>query len=439
MAYYRTLFRRISSTEILAHLRDPLHRSGYALTFGSAVTSAIGFFYWIIAARYYPADVVGENSAAIAAMSFLAGLAVLYLDGTLIRFIPRAGQSTAKLIGYIYIITSIVAALTAGGFLWGLQIWSPGLSFLLHSPATVFAFIGATTLWCFYTVQESALIGLRQATWVPFVNSFYAVAKLVLLIIFSYTLSEYGIITSWVVPVVVLIVPMSYIIFRRMVLRHTQITRAIAQPIAIKEIAVYASGNYISTLFSLAYVMLPPVMVLSIAGSKASAYFYIPWVIAGLLRVLATNMSTSLTVEGVLDRTRLVRYLRHSLISTARIIIPIAVILTLSAPYLLSVFGAEYSSEGTPLLRLLVLSTIPNIVVPLYLGYLRVQNRIGVVIIVHGLNAVVTLGLSFIWLPAYGITGIGLAWLVSQFVIALFIILTGLRPILSGSTTAVQL
>ena len=50
---------------LLAHIRTPVHRDGYALVLNSAITAVIGLAYWMIAARTYPAHVVGVNAALI--------------------------------------------------------------------------------------------------------------------------------------------------------------------------------------------------------------------------------------------------------------------------------------------------------------------------------------------------------------------------------------
>ena len=45
-------------------------------------------------------------------------------------------------------------------------------------------------------------------------------------------------------------------------------------------------------------------MVLQIAGARANAYFYLPWIIASSLRLFATNMSNSLVVEGAINKEK---------------------------------------------------------------------------------------------------------------------------------------
>jgi O-antigen/teichoic acid export membrane protein len=373
----------------------------------------------------------------IAAMTFLAGLAGLYMDGTLVRFIPRAGRATIRLVSFTYCAIMIVAILVSGIFLVGLGVWSPSLRILTGSPWLSVGFVFATLTWCIFVMQDGVLTGLRQAVWVPFENAIYSVAKLVLLLVFSYLLPEYGILASWTIPTLLLIVPINYLIFRRLIPRHTQAVQDMAGPLNPGTI-VNAGGNYIGLLFYLAYSMLPPVMVLELAGSSASAYFYLPWAMGSLLRLVTTNMSTALVAEGSLDQTRLPEYFRRSLVNTTRLLAPVVAIVVVAAPGLLRIFGEDYAVEGTSLLRLLALATIPNIVVFLCVGLLRVQNRVREVIVIHGVTGLAMLGLSYVWLRSYGIAGVGLAWLVTQTCVAMVLLATELRPILRRQLAPVE-
>jgi O-antigen/teichoic acid export membrane protein len=360
------------------------------------------------------------------------------MDGTLVRFIPRAGVATVRLVGFTYFAIMIFAVLVSGIFLFGLRVWSPTLRFLTGSPWLSVGFVFATMTWCIFVVQDGVLTGLRRAVWIPVENAIYAVAKLVLLLVFSYLLPEYGILASWTIPTVMLIVPINYFIFRRLIPRHTQAVQDMASPLKPVSVVKYAGGNYIGLLFYLAYSMLPPVMVLELAGSNASAYFYLPWVIGSLLRLVTTNMSTALVVEGSLDQTRLPEYFRRSLVNTTRLLTPVVAIVVVAAPSLLRIFGEDYATEGTSLLRLLALATIPNIVVFLCVGLLRVQNRVREVIVIHGVTGLAMLGLSYVWLRSYGIAGVGLAWLVTQTCVAMVLLATELRPILRRQLAPVE-
>jgi O-antigen/teichoic acid export membrane protein len=251
-------------------------------------------------------------------------------------------------------------------------------------------------------------------------NTVYALAKLILLVLFARWQPRYGIFASWTLPALLLLLPVNWLIFRRLLPAHMATPAAAAEPSAsTARIAAYVSGNYLGQLFSLAYTMLPPILVLQLAGSTASAYFYLPWMIASLLRLVASNMSTSLIVEASLDAAGAQQHFRRALAHTMRLVVPLALVVALAAPWLLLIFGVDYAAEGGALLRLLALATLPSAVFSLYVGLLRVQNRIRPIVAAFALTAVLTLGLSALLLPIYGINGVGVAWLASQSVAAL--------------------
>jgi hypothetical protein len=72
-----------------AHLRDPLHRTGYLLLLGAGVGSLLGFLFWGVAAHEYSARNVGLNSAVISAMMLVSGACQLGLNAVLVRYLPR--------------------------------------------------------------------------------------------------------------------------------------------------------------------------------------------------------------------------------------------------------------------------------------------------------------------------------------------------------------
>ena len=76
----RSPLAALAGTRIGSHLRTPLFRNGYALLASSAATSALGLFYWVLAARYYSTETVGLGSALLSAMMLLSGIAQLSLN-----------------------------------------------------------------------------------------------------------------------------------------------------------------------------------------------------------------------------------------------------------------------------------------------------------------------------------------------------------------------
>ena len=54
--------------ELKTHLSDPLFKNAYFLMFSSLTSAGSGFFFWLIAARFYSTADISLASAIISAM-----------------------------------------------------------------------------------------------------------------------------------------------------------------------------------------------------------------------------------------------------------------------------------------------------------------------------------------------------------------------------------
>lgn len=403
---------------IAAHLRVPLFRNAYALILNTGLTSGLGFVYWIVSARLYPPEVVGLNSAVLSAMIFLAGLAQFGLANVLIRFIPQAGKAALRLIDRAMLLT-VGAGLLAGlVFVLGIDVWAPSLEALRAGPLPAAGFALSTAAWGAFALQEGVLTGLRRATWIPARNSAFAAGKIVLLFVLVALLPAYGIFISWIASAALALVPATLLIRRRLAAESRAEAPPGAAGVVPGQLVQYAAADYAGSLFWLAATSLVPVLVTEILGPAADAHFYLAWTIAYTLYLIAPSMGSSLIVEAAIDPARLESYARRAFMQTARLVVPMAALLVLAAPYVLGLLGNGYAAEGTPLMRLLALSAIPNIITALYTSIARARRQVGAIVGILAAQSISVLALSDVLLPLAGITGVGLAWLISQTAIA---------------------
>ncbi|MEV0321888.1 lipopolysaccharide biosynthesis protein [Streptomyces sp. NPDC050658] len=395
---------------------SPLFRNAYALMLNTGISGVLGLGFWLAAARYYSESAVGQGSAAIAAMKFLAGLTALTLMGALARFIPIAGRATGRLIFRTYAGSSLVVAFAALIFLLTLDLWGPSYRFL-HGPLHGIGFVAAVVAWSLLTLQDGVLTGLRSALWVPVGNTIFSVVKLGLLIAFAAAIPTAGVFVSWVAAIALSVIPLGWLVFRRLVPRHVKATESTARPPTLREIGRFLAGDYTGSLFSLAVVYLVPVIVASQVSSVDNAYFYITTTIGGTVNLLAINMGASLTVEGAHDPARLAANTRAALRRMARIMLPVCGLLFICAPYVLRVFGQGYAEAATPLLRWFAVGAALRVVMETYFAVQRAQSRTSGIAWLQGLLCFLVLGLTLLLLPRMGLTGAGVAEIVSLAVI----------------------
>jgi O-antigen/teichoic acid export membrane protein len=425
-----TLIRSLTTSSVerlLGHWREPLYRNGYALVINSAGTSGFGFLYWILAAHYYSAEVVGLNSAVVASIMFMANISQLNLIDALIRFIPKAGQATNRLVIYAYVVSAALSFITSFIFVIGVDLWSPELAFLGSSPLFTLWFMLSVMAWCIWMLQESTLTGLRKASWVPLQNSAFASLRLVLVVTLAAALPQLGIFASWVIPLICLLPLISMLLFGRLIPSHVQATEDRATRILPSQMIRYVGANYFASVIRMTTISLLPLMILAQAGPVANAYFFLPWTICSALYLVSQNMGMSLIAEAANEEEKLTEYSFGTLVQTAGLLLPVVALIVLGAPYILGLFGEGYADEGTMLLRLLALSAIPHMGISLYISRARVLRRMRRVFWAFAFESSLGLALSFILLDEYGITGVGIGWLLTEAVVVGTLLLTQLR------------
>ena len=412
-----------------------MYANAYALVANQVLSAALGLLYWTLAAHLYGTETVGVSSAAISALVLISGIAQLGLGGGMARFLPRAGPRTRRIIVLTYgvVIASSVLLSIAFIALNGVL----GLHGLLGTGTQLWVWtISAAVLWSIFRLQDQVLIGLRQAKWVLIENTIYNVAKILFLVAGASVLARAGIVGSWFLPTPIVIVLVTFVIFG-VYARTNRLTPAPAglAPLTVREIATTSAGDHIGSLIGEAAQRLLPVVVLATLGATASAYFWQAWLVATTLSLLAGGMTDSFTAESAADRANIGRYSRDIMEHMALLIVPVSVVLGISAPLILSIFGKTYAAEGTTLLRLLCLASPLIAFNTWYLAYARVMGRIRQVIWVQAVGSVLLLGLSYVLLLPLGIAGVGIAAIVSQLTVSVIGVLDS-RDVLFSTAAA---
>lgn len=415
----------ISVKKLIEHLRVPLYRNAYALMINTVGTSTLGLIYWVFAARYYPPEVVGRDAAIISAMIFLSGVAQFDLMNVIIRFTPKAGGETGRLVRFSYLFSVFVSAIISIVVI-SFSIGSLFFDLADNEAAFNLWFVLACLASCVFLLQDSVLNGLGQSIWVPVENISYGILKIVLLFVFATSFPRHGIFASWTIPMFAALLPVNFLIFRWLIPRHVRTTKNQAEPLVLRKIIKYGTGNYLGSLFNLAALRILPLIVTFSLGPSANAYFYLPWTIVISLKLASANMATSLTVEGAKGQKDFSNKSYRFLVHMVQLYIPVIAVLIIGAPFILRISGGNYAQEGTNLLRLLAISALPNIVSTFYIGIARVYQRVTTIVIIQALYCVLILGLSYILLPIYGITGVGISLLVTEILVALAVV----RPVL---------
>ncbi len=389
-----------------------LYRNSIYLILNSGILGLTGFFFWVLAARLYPAEDVGLASAAISAMALLTLLSVLGLDYGLIRFLPGSGKKANKIINSCLTVGGITSMALSLIFLAGLHIWSPALIFIRENPIFLIVFLVFTVVSTVVTFVPQTFIAMRRAGFVLAQGLVFSLLRFIPLIFLASLFHTFGIFASWGIALSIALVIAILLFLPRIQPDYRPLPTVSRR--AINDMMHFSLANYGANLFWMIPSLVLPLMVVNLLGAKSNAYFYIGWAIANIVYMIPLTVSLSLFAEGSHDEQKLARNATGSLKLVLLLIVPAIIALFLAGDKILLIFGTAYSENATRLLWVLAVSALPVSVNYIYSSIKRVEKRMKSVIGLSAFTAVTTLTLTFVLLPRMGILGAGVSYLVAQ-------------------------
>lgn len=426
----------------------PVVKSGLSLMTGTMVTSGLGLIFWILAARLYDAGDFGVSTTAVYTMMMLADVACLGLRTGLVRYLPKAGARTGGTILWGYGLVVAAAMVTAAVFLAGLQLWAPDLTEFRASGLLVIFFLASTAFWALFMLEDAVLVGLRRAPWVPIENSLFGVLKIALLFPFAAWSPTLGIFWAWTLPVFPIVIGVNVLVAgvarRRAEPNHPShrsepaelvdqpgtpgpaIADVEAAPVRsfLREILSFSLADWLAALARLVALGVIPLMVLAKLDTAQAGYFQASWLIAFTIMALSSNAAYALLAETSYEENKLHRNSFQAGVLSLSLTVPIIVVGALGAPLLLSIYGADYAANSSTVLRILLVAAVPNVIHQIFIGRLRSQGRMVGVVFFETALSVLVVSLAWVFLPRYGIDGVGLAWLLGLGALALYAMVT---------------
>ena len=395
---------------------EPFLRSAYSLMVNVLATSVLGFAFWIAAARMFPSSTVGRDSALVAAMVTISVVCQLNLSSGVLRFLPIVKVDTAKAVLGAYAATTVVSAIGATLFVLVAPRLSASYGFLAtDTPLAVF-YVLAVTAWGIFALQDAVLTALRRAPWVPLENTVFGVLKITALPLLLLAGATHAVFVAWIVPMVLLLIPVNYLIFSRVIPAWPGggEERSPVESFGWRGLVSFLTQDYFAMIFTQAASTLLPVVVVALVGSSQGAYFYMPFTIVSAFDLVFLNIAYSLTVEGALASSRYPVLLRLAVKRFRHVQVAGVLILIAGASVILLPFGPGYVMAGTPVLRLLACASMFRMVVALFGVTCRVEGRASRILAMQTGIFVMVIGLTIALGGTDGIVGAALAWLIAH-------------------------
>jgi O-antigen/teichoic acid export membrane protein len=402
--------------------RNPQNRDGMALVLSSAISSAIGLLYWVVAARMFTPEVVGVNSTVVSTLSLLGIIAQFNLGSAMLRFVPVVGSGARVFVAACY-ATGIGAAVVIGTvFALGAHWWAPALQSAVGAGALVAYFALSTPFWTVFNMQDYLLTGLRRATVVPIENLAFALLKIGLLVVCG-VLGLYGAIAgSWALGTAVTVVAIGIYLLRVLPASEPKAQRS-PSPVTLRSMSGFIAADWVGSMCLTVVNFGLPLLVFSQLGADSAATFGVTWQLAYALYLVPTGMGQSLVAHAAADPSELDAAHRQMLTKCLTLVVPAVLVLAAGSWLILMVFGPHYAATGSLLLALAAFSAIPACVNLAAVAAARVsQNRVGQFAVTLAI-AVIVIPAVWVLMPLWGLTGVGVALVGGQSVVAAGVLL----------------
>ncbi|MFB1295919.1 lipopolysaccharide biosynthesis protein [Mycobacterium sp. pW049] len=386
-----------------------------ALIVSTASTGVLGLAFWAVVARLFPAQEVGLASALITSAVLLSTMSTLGIDVLYERFLPVAGTRAPHLLRRGFLLVA-GAGVLVGSVLVAVGPRDP----MFQSGWAMATFPLMVLTLAVFALLDKAAAGLGVARWAAVKNLAHAVAKLAAVAALAIWEQAVTIVLSWTLTAGVAAL-CTYAVLHRRSRTHPRWQRAADLPPSRQVWSYFGSSFGIASLWSIGPLVVPLIVVTQI-GPVANAHFAVTWAMVSAL-YLMMHLVVSPYVAEVAAHPAQVRSLSWRMVGMlAAVALVASAGLLLVGPFMLSLAGDEYRSEGGDLLLLAAAFLPLSAVSAAFEGFARVQRRLALYLSVQALVTVVILAGSWFGTRAIGVTGVGWAYLAAEGLSALILI-----------------
>ena len=398
--------RWFSSVEAAWHKHHEILRNAGSLIATTGVTSAMGFAYWAVAARLFTQREVGYGSAAVSAMTVLGTIGMFGLGTLLIGELPQRRHS-GGLVAAALLVSGFGSLVLGLGFAIVVPSISQRFEAITGSPGRAMLFAAGVALTGVTLVFDAATIGLLRGGLQLTRNVAFTAVKLLALPVAAISLHGglgIGIAESWVAGMLLSLVAVALSLRSKSALILPRPDWRVLKDFGKTVMA----HNWLNLAIGLPYSLIP-VLVAVVVSPSANAAFYIAWMLSSFLYVVPAHLSTVLFAVASSNPGAMARKLRFTLSVSILIGLPGMAILGLGAHLALSIFGANYASQATLPLRLLVLAYLPTISEVHYVAVCRAAGRVSRAAVVLTTFAAVEVAAAVVGGVSAGLNGLSFA------------------------------
>ncbi|MGA7886789.1 MAG: hypothetical protein WCA44_13675 [Acidobacteriaceae bacterium] len=386
---------------------DQMLRNSLYLMLNMGVQAALGFAFWIIAARYFSTVSVGRATSLISASTLIAFLGQLGLNTALVKYLPVSNRRNGLITAGVTLCAACTAVI-AIFYVILMPFVSKPISFVAHSLALAIGFVVLTAGGGINLITDSVFLAEGKSNFMAIIDGVVGgAAKIALVIILagSGAYGAYGVFGAVVGGYLTAALASLFVIFSVLHWRPTfSEFRQVLRPILN-----FSGMNYVGNILGLLPTLVVPLLIINIVGASAAAYYYVSFQLASLLYQAAYSVEDAFLAEGAHSGTVSKAILKRSVRILIALCVPSLIGVLLFGHLLLSAFGSSYQSNGESSLIPLTFAVLPIAVYHWCLTVLRLLDRNRTIVWTNAVYAAAVISLALVLAPR-GLEAATMAW-----------------------------
>lgn len=394
----------------LADLRRDSTARNTVLVFANNLVTAVGgmLFLFLMTRRVDPGT-VGVVTAGTAMIILLAGISQMGLGMGIIRYSVALGPRRAARLRGIFAFVA-VAALLVGALFWALAArLAPGLQPAIATLPDAAPFIGACVGWTLTVQYDNYLMSRRCMALLLLKSALMAGSRPLLLVLLVQPS------TAQLIGITGLSALLGIVGVAPLVPRYTVTALEAAEaPVSTRRLLSFSFWNYLSGLAgTLPALVMPTIVVSSIGGTQAAAY-YMAWTLFSVLLFVPSAFSWALFAEQSAQAGSPARRATGASRWAGVLMLVLPVLFVPAGLLVLALLGASYLAYGWPALLLLAGGFWPYYRSQLLMIELRMGGAQWPLTLASLVSHLAIIGVSLPLLAVLGTAGAALAWSAGQ-------------------------
>lgn len=320
-----------------------LYRDAGSLATMTAANAVLGVGFWGLAASIYPPAKLGVMTAVLAVVVSVGTVVAAGVGDAYTSLLPAVGKARHQLFRHgqkvffgLALVCGVGAAFATTTMLKEVR-GSLAVGVLIAVGVIALASVA---------LQNSTLVSLGRARWLPAVNIALSCGKILLLPLLAVTLSWHAVELSVVISALISVLVLRRVIARMIDADDDLPEATMSEAPATRAFDRFVGQTTVSSALSIGLLMVTPFLVTFLVGPAQGAIFALSLSIVQVLDLVGVAMSMSLVVHASSAPAQAGAMARSMMIRALLLVVVGGGVLVALAPTGLKILNPEYGSLG---------------------------------------------------------------------------------------------